>query len=103
MRNKILKNFQANIDVLANILKALAHPARLAILCQLVNGEKSVTDLHKSSDLSLSAFSQHLAVLRKKKLVVTRKQNQTIFYSLADKNSTEVLNVLHNLYCKRKK
>ncbi len=99
MRNIKQINFHQKVGLVSDLLKALAHPARLVILCQLVSGERSVTDLHKTSHLSLSAFSQHLGVLRKRKLVATRKQNQTVFYSLADKSSAQILNVLHDLYC----
>ena len=68
----------------AGLLKALAHPARLLVLCQLVEGERSVGDLQPITGLSMSALSQHLAVLREMELVSTRRESQTIFYALAD-------------------
>ena len=89
-----------NAEIAAVKLKALAHPARLMILCQLVDQEKSVGDLYQDSSLSQSAFSQHLAVLRKQNLVKTRRQTQTIFYSLAGEDSIQILQLLHKLYCK---
>ncbi len=83
----------------AKLLKTLANPARLMILCQLIGGEQSVGTLWEKSTLSQSAFSQHLAVLRREKMVLTRKEAQTVYYSLADDNSVQVLNVLYKLYC----
>ncbi len=89
-----------NAEQAAAKLKALAHPARLMILCQLVDQEKSVGDLYQDSSLSQSAFSQHLAVLRKQNLVTIRRQAQTIFYSLAGEESIQILQLLYKLYCK---
>lgn len=86
-------------DEAAALLKALAHPARLLVLCQLVEGESSVGDLQPLTGLSMSALSQHLAVLREMSLVDTRREAQTIFYSLADGPAAGVLDVLHAAYC----
>lgn len=82
------------------LLKSLAHNERLLILCQLVDKELSVGELVKNSNLSQSAFSQHLAVLRKEGLVKTRKEAQTIYYSLANEKAITILEVLQKLYCK---
>jgi len=100
MRNINTKDFHRKINLAAGFLKALAHRDRLAILCQLVDSEKSVSSLHKSSRLSLSAFSQHLAVLRAKRLVANRKQSQMVFYKLANSKIKAILYLLHKLYCK---
>jgi ArsR family transcriptional regulator, virulence genes transcriptional regulator len=83
----------------AALLKALAHPARLIVLCRLVEGEASVGELQPLSGLSLSALSQHLAVLREMDLVTTRREAQTIFYSLLDSPALGVLQALHTAYC----
>ncbi len=81
------------------LLKALAHPARLLVLCQLVEGETCVSELQPVTGLSLSALSQHLAVLREMDLVRTRRQAQTIYYALNDGPAARVLEVLHAAYC----
>lgn len=83
----------------AGLLKALAHPARLLVLCQLVEGECSVGQLQPITGLSMSALSQHLAVLREMELVTTRRESQTIFYALADGPAIRVLDALHAAYC----
>ena len=86
-------------DEAAALLKALAHPARLLVLCQLVEGESSVGELQPITGLSMSALSQHLAVLREMALVDTRREAQTIFYSLAEGPAASVLDALHAAYC----
>ncbi|MBB6598793.1 metalloregulator ArsR/SmtB family transcription factor [Luteimonas sp. MC1825] len=83
----------------AGLLKALAHPARLLVLCQLVEGERSVGELQPATGLSPSALSQHLAVLREMALVHTRREGQSIHYSLADGPALGVLEALHAAYC----
>lgn len=83
----------------AGLLKALAHPARLLVLCQLVEGETSVGKLQPITGLSMSALSQHLAMLREMDLVNTRREAQTIFYSLAEGPAAVVLDALYAAYC----
>lgn len=84
----------------SSLLKALSHEARLKLLCDLVEGEKSVTELQHDSGLSPSAFSQHLALLRTKKLVATRKEGLNVFYRLDNPVVIDILNVLYKAYCK---
>ena len=83
----------------AALLKALAHPARLLVLCQLVEGEASVGELQPITGLSMSALSQHLAVLREMQLVTTRREAQTIYYALAEGFAASVLDTLYASYC----
>ena len=66
----------------ARLLKALGNEKRLMVLCLLAQGERSVGDLNARVDLSQSALSQHLAVLRNDGLVRARRETQTIYYSL---------------------
>jgi DNA-binding transcriptional ArsR family regulator len=81
------------------MLKAIANENRLLILCSLHTKELSVTDLNEQVDLSQSALSQHLAVLRNDGLVKTRRESQTIYYSLSDERAYKVIKTLHELYC----
>ncbi|CAA7626665.1 putative DNA-binding transcriptional regulator [Candidatus Terasakiella magnetica] len=81
------------------LLKAMSNEHRLMILCQLLPGEKSVGELERIIGLSQSALSQHLARLRRDNLVQTRRQAQTIFYSLAGAEASAVINTLYGLYC----
>ena len=83
----------------ARLLRALANEKRLMLLCTLVEGEKSVGELNSQVDLSQSALSQHLAVLRADGLVATRREAQTIYYSLADGPAHRIIETLHGIYC----
>ena len=84
----------------ARFLKQLANASRLAILCELVEGERSVGELAAVVGLSQSALSQHLARLRGAGLVATRREAQTIHYSHADPGVTRIIGVLYELYCR---
>ena len=83
----------------AALVKALANKQRLMILCLLVERERSVGELNGLLDLSQSALSQHLAVLREENLVSTRRDGQTIHYALVDGPALRILQVLHDTYC----
>ena len=81
------------------LLKALANENRLQVLCLLAGGERSVGELNELLDLSQSALSQHLAVLREEGMVSTRREAQTILYALTDGPTQRILSTLHDLYC----
>ena len=81
------------------LLKAMSNPARLMVLCQLAEGEKSVGELEGAVDLSQSGLSQHLALLRRESIVVTRRAGQTIFYSLASEEAAAVMRTLYAIFC----
>ena len=83
----------------AGLMRALSHEARLKVLCELSSGERSVGELVQSSGLSQSALSQHLARLRNEGLVATRRDAQTIYYSVADENVLRIVKLLYELYC----
>ena len=83
----------------AKTLKSISNKWRLLILCQLVKGERSVGELQEAVDLSQSALSQHLAVLRATKLVSTRREAQSIFYSIRGDEAPTILTALYNVYC----
>lgn len=85
----------------SELLKALGNAHRLMILCQLLEGEKSVGELVRTIGLSQSALSQHLARLRRDRLVSTRRSAQTIYYALAGAEARALLQALHGLYCGR--
>lgn len=83
----------------AQLLKVLANEKRLMILCLLVDSERPVNELNALLDLSQSALSQHLAVLRDDGLVQTRREAQSIVYSIAPGPAQRILETLHGVYC----
>ena len=85
----------------SGFLKALAHEARLTILCLLIEGEKSVTEIEETLRLRQPAISQQLARLRTDGLVETRREGKNIFYSLARPEIHAVIGVLHQAFCQQ--
>jgi len=95
----MLAEMQAHASDASLLLKAMGNEQRLLILCQLVSGELSVSALLSGVDLSQSALSQHLAVLREAGFVNTRREAQTVFYSLPDGPVKKLMKTLHEIYC----
>ncbi|MFO1098333.1 MAG: metalloregulator ArsR/SmtB family transcription factor [Xanthobacteraceae bacterium] len=83
----------------SELLKALASPHRLMIICQLIERERSVGELADFLKLRHSTVSQHLALLRKDGLVAPRREGQTIWYSIASAPARELLMTLYRIYC----
>ena len=81
------------------LLKAVANRRRLTILCELSRGERSVSDLGEAIGLSQSALSQHLARLRADRIVATRRESQTIYYSLESEGARRLIDLLYQLFC----
>ena len=80
-------------------LRALANEDRLLLLCQLSQGEKSVSELEELLDVHQPTLSQQLSVLRNEELVHTRRDGKRIYYSIADDKVLAILNTLYELYC----
>jgi ArsR family transcriptional regulator, virulence genes transcriptional regulator len=93
------QDLRQHADAATRQLKALANVNRLMILCILAEGELSVSELNGMIDLSQSALSQHLAKLRADGLVDTRRESQTIYYSLRDGVAKPIIAALHDYYC----
>ena len=91
----------SSAEAAAAFLKALGHEGRLMILCHLVTGEKSVTELERLLGSRQAAVSQQLARLRLEGLVQPRRDGKAIFYSLADDRPRAILEVVYELFCHR--
>ena len=83
----------------AKLMNALGNESRLMVLCMLAEREYSVGELNEIIPLSQSALSQQLARLRAQGLVKTRREAQTIFYSLVDGAANKVIHLMHEIYC----
>lgn len=81
------------------VLKVLAHEARLLLLCQLSQGERSVGELEEMLGIHQPTLSQQLGVLRAEGVVNTRRDGKNVYYSVADPAAVEILAVLYRLYC----
>lgn len=90
---------QAGAKQATAALHVLANENRLLLLCQLTQGEKSVGELEAALDVHQPTLSQQLGVLRKRALVVTRREGKRIYYSIADPRVLTLLNTLYAVYC----
>lgn len=94
-----LEALHQNASEAAALMKSLANENRLMILCTLVAGEMSVSELNERIPLSQSALSQHLASLRRAQLVTTRKEAQAVYYRLYGDAASKIIAVLQSIYC----
>jgi DNA-binding transcriptional ArsR family regulator len=83
----------------SELMKTLGHKDRLMVLCHLIPGEKSVGELARLLDIPQSPLSQHLARMRRESLVTTRREAQTIYYSIASDEAARIVGLMHELYC----
>jgi ArsR family transcriptional regulator, virulence genes transcriptional regulator len=97
-----MENMTAKAAEVASLLATMANPVRLLILCSLADGEKPVHELVNNSGITQGAVSQHLTKMRNLKLVSTRRDGQSIFYSIRSKEVRQLLNVLYDIYCSDK-
>ncbi|WP_420586515.1 ArsR/SmtB family transcription factor [Ruegeria sp.] len=88
-----------NATQASNFLKAISHEGRLMILCHLVSGEKSVTELEELLSARQAAVSQQLSRLRLEGLVTPRREGKAIYYRLADDRPRRMLEVVYELFC----
>ena len=93
-----LEEMEGNAQAASELLKAMSNQTRLMILCQLLHGEKTAGELDSLTNLSQSALSQHLAVLRDHGLVQTRRESQNIFYSIDGDKPRAIIEVLYQLF-----
>ena len=94
---------QQNANVASKLLKTLANPNRLMVLCNIVKQEKTVSELEKLVGLNQSALSQHLSRLRYEGIVHCRREAQNAYYSLQDERVRRVLETLYEIYCEKNK
>ncbi|KMN37959.1 ArsR family transcriptional regulator [Chromobacterium sp. LK1] len=97
--NMDLNLLRANAGRAALLLKGLANEDRLLLLCQLVDGEKSVSELERLTGIHQPTLSQQLGVLRNEGLVTTRRDGKWVYYSVASQDALALLNALHALFC----
>ncbi|MEH6629771.1 MAG: metalloregulator ArsR/SmtB family transcription factor [Halopseudomonas aestusnigri] len=90
---------EASVGKASTLLRALANERRLMILCQLVEGEKSVGALVEQLGIAQAMISQQLSLLKKEGLVESRREGQSVFYAVANPSAVKILQVLYDTYC----
>ncbi|CDP51646.1 ArsR/SmtB family transcription factor [Paradevosia shaoguanensis] len=81
------------------LLTAMANPKRLLILCELLDGERNVSELGEKVGLAQSPLSQHLSKLRAWNMVKTRRDGQQVYYTIASDEVRQVIETLYRIYC----
>ena len=99
MQNMTLEQTKEKCETVAAILKTLANPQRLMILCNLVEGEKSVGELQKICGISQSVISQHLARMRLQGFLASKKEQNFVFYRICDERILKVMENLYDIFC----
>ncbi len=99
MSDDEIDRFVANATEASNFLKTVSHEGRLMILCHLVTGEKSVTELEELLSARQAAVSQQLSRLRLEGLVIPRRDGKAIYYRLADNRPKRILELVYELFC----
>jgi ArsR family transcriptional regulator len=90
---------QAQIDQAARAMRAIAHPLRLKILCVLGPNEVSVQDIVEAVGTSQSNISQHLAILREKDILTTRKEANRVYYRVVDPRTLQLIGMMREVFC----
>ena len=88
-----------DIDRASRSLKAMSHPLRLKILCTLGDQEVSVQDIVERVGTSQSNISQHLAILRDKGILSSRKDANRVFYKVVDSRTLQLIVMMRNVFC----
>jgi DNA-binding transcriptional ArsR family regulator len=88
-----------DIDRASRALKAMSHPLRLKILCVLGDREVSVQDIVESVGTSQSNISQHLAILREKGILASRKDANRVYYRVGDSRTLQLIGMMKQVFC----
>ena len=99
MTDEAIEEVLSSAKSATDFMKALAHEGRLMILCHLVTGEKSVTELEQLLSSRQAAVSQQLARLRLEGLVNSRRDGKTIYYSLGDRKAAQMIELVYDMFC----
>ncbi len=98
-----IQEFEYKADEAAEFLSLLGSPHRLRLLCLMIEGEQSVSELAEMTGLRQAAVSQNLALLRAHKVVAARREGTTVFYSIANPAAEAIIETLHGIYCSPQK
>ncbi len=94
-----IPQLKRSADEASQLLKALANPDRLLLLCQLTQGERNVSELERLLGIQQPTLSQQLSVLRREGLVSTRREGKQIYYRISSSEALAIINTLYQLFC----
>ncbi len=99
----MLEDLEQKVEAISALLKSIAHPIRILILCKLRDGEKTVGELQEAAETTSANMSQHLKILRSQGIVSSRKDANFIYNRIADDRVLELVGTLQKLYCDEEK
>lgn len=100
MKTEDFSKMHENATNAASFMQGFASPHRLMILCQLADGEKSVSQLIDATGIAQTSMSQHLSKLKKEGLIDYRREHRTLYYKIVQKDVMAIITILYNIYCK---
>ena len=95
-----IRDMEENCDQVARLMKALAHPQRLMLLCHLSGGEKTVGELEELCGASQSSVSQYLNRMRLEGMIASEKRGLYVYYKIEDPKVMSLVTALHQIFCK---
>lgn len=95
-----MNDLKKKSEVVSKVLKVLAHPSRLLLLCSLAESEKTVTELEDASGSSQSAVSQFLKSMKLEGLIDSRREGQFVLYRITNPEVLELMKALYEIYCR---
>ena len=99
MKSNVTKAILGKCDEVSQVLKSLSHPVRLKVLCQVIDAERSVSELTEFCGISQSAMSQFLNRMRAEGIVSSRKDGTHVYYGIADPKLVKLLRAIKEIYC----
>lgn len=103
MANSKATDMDKQAEEVASVLKMMAHPTRLKLLCAMVEGEKSVQELTEATSASQVSVSQFLKIMRAEGILENRKEGSFVYYSICEPKVLKIISSLYSVFCGRKK
>jgi ArsR family transcriptional regulator, virulence genes transcriptional regulator len=99
VKGELTKAIVNQCDEVSRILKSLSHPVRLKILCQVIERERTVSELTEFCKISQSAMSQFLGRMKDEEILESRREWNQVYYQIADPKLIRLLRALKEIYC----
>jgi DNA-binding transcriptional ArsR family regulator len=101
-KNKLdVKKMERSLDKAYKLVNAIANKDRILLLCQLNHGEKNVSQLAEETKIKQPTLSQQIGILKRAKLIASRREGKNIYYSITNLVALEIMNILYQNYCEK--
>ena len=98
-QNEVKKAIIKKCEQVSQTLKSLSHPVRLKVMCHLIEGERSVSELTDFCEITQSAMSQFLNRMKSEGIVMSRREGTNVYYKMGDQNLIKLLRAIKEIYC----